>query len=163
MTIFVAERSPWLAPELLRDGPSSVKGSSIDFGGAAYAWRRAWCEDLLERKAFSARGLHLGLFGLLGIRPTLAERFKKRICHSCGDCAVLSDAVWRSQFHRDGNVIGRSLFLDSDQVQIVGVLPAAFAGSRHREIGGVQSVWDGLASTTAMYEWPGALLRAPTA
>ena len=40
LTIFVAERSQWLAPEILRDWVLQVsKESQLISGGAAYAWR----------------------------------------------------------------------------------------------------------------------------
>ena len=42
---------------------------------------RAGCEGLLERKAFSARGLHLGYLDFSVFVPALAGRFKKRTCH----------------------------------------------------------------------------------
>src|SRR5256885_17182814 len=73
----------------------------------------------------------------------------------------LSVAFWRSQFHSDQRVIGRSLFLDGRQVEIIGVLPphCRLAG---REIGVFSPFGTGSRPQLPMYEWPGALLRVPT-
>ena len=162
MTIFVAERSPWLAPELLRDWVLQVsKESQLISGGAAYAWRPSLVRGPSGTESILSARVTPGLFGLLGIRPSLGRTFQETDLSSCGDCAVLSDAVWRSQFHRDGNVIGRSLFLDSRQVQIVGVLPP-HCRLAAREIGVFSPFGTGSRPLLPMYEWPGALLRAPT-
>src|SRR5256885_12700333 len=63
----------------------------------------------------------------------------------------LSDALWRSQFHSDQRVIGRSLFLDGRQVEIIGVLPphCRLAG---REIGVFSPFGTGSRPLLPMYE-----------
>lgn len=47
--------------------------------------------------------------------------------------AVLSESLWRSRFGADRQVIGRSITLDGERRQVVGVMPAAF-----REVGRAQ-------------------------
>ena len=37
---------------------------------------------------------------------------------------MLSDAIWRSRFHADPNIVGQSVTLDAPPQTIVGVLPA---------------------------------------
>jgi hypothetical protein len=102
-----------------------------------------------------------GLFGLLGVRPNLGRTFQESEMPTCGNCVVLSDAIWRSQFHSDEHVIGRSLFLDSRQVGIVGVLPP-HCRLAARDIGVFSPFGLGSRPLLPMFEWPGALLRAPT-
>ena len=42
--------------------------------------------------------------------------------------AVLSYAFWNSRFHRDPNVLGQSILIDSQPFVIVGVMPRSFHG-----------------------------------
>jgi len=161
MTVFAPGR-PWLAPEFLRDWVFQLsRKTPLITGGAAYAWRPSLVRGPSGTESILSAMVTPGLFGLLGVHPSLGRTFQETDLSSCGDCAVLSDAVWRSQFHSDGNVIGRSLFLDGRQVQIVGVLPphCRLAG---REIGVFSPFGTGSRPLLPMYEWPGALLRVPT-
>ncbi len=161
MTVFVPGR-PWLAPEFLRDWVFQLsRETPLISGGAAYAWRPSLVRGPSGTESILSARVTPGLFGLLGVHSSLGRTFQETDLSSCGDCAVLSDAVWRSQFHSDGNVIGRSLFLDGRQVQIVGVLPphCRLAG---REIGVFSPFGTGSRPLLPMYEWPGALLRVPT-
>jgi putative ABC transport system permease protein len=61
-------------------------------------------------------------FETLGVQPALgrqpAEADKK--------AAVLTDALWRSRFAGDSNVIGKTLRLNDEPRVIIGVLPARF-------------------------------------
>ncbi len=161
MTVFAPGR-PWLAPEFLRDWVFQLsRETPLITGSAAYAWRPSLVRGPSGTESILSARVTPGLFGLLGVHPSLGRTFQETDLSSCGDCAVLSDAVWRSQFHSDGNVIGRSLFLDGRQVQIVGVLPphCRLAG---REIGVFSPFGTGSRPLLPMYEWPGALLRVPT-
>jgi hypothetical protein len=162
MTIFVAERSQWLAPELLRDWVSELsRETPLISGGAAYAWRPSLARGPSGTESILSARVTPGLFGLLGIHASLGRTIQETDLSSCGNCVVLSDALWKSQFHSDGRVIGRSLFLDGRQVEIIGVLPphCRLAG---RDIGVFSPFGTGSRPLLPMYEWPGALLRAPT-
>jgi len=64
-----------------------------------------------------------GLFGVLGVAPARGRVF--------GDAEpepaiVLSDALWRSQFGADPNILGRVVRLNGIPHTIVGVMPASF-------------------------------------
>src|SRR5579883_3119673 len=63
---------------------------------------------------------------LLGIRPALGRALDSRIEHSQQkDLAMLiSDALWRSRFGADPQVIGRTARINNLDAQIVGVLPS---------------------------------------
>ena len=39
---------------------------------------------------------------------------------------VLSDGLWRREFGADANIIGKTLRLDNDPYQVVGVMPRGF-------------------------------------
>ena len=162
MTVFVPGRPTWLAPELLRDWVFQLsRETPLISGGAAYAWRPSRVRGPSGTESILSARVTPGLFGLLGVRPSLGRTIQETDLSSCGSCVVLSDALWRSQFHSDQRVIGRSLFLDGRQVEIIGVLPphCRLAG---REIGVFSPFGTGSRPLLPMYEWPGALLRVPT-
>lgn len=74
-----------------------------------------------------AMAVSSSLFGVLGARPRLGRGFTAdddQPQHN--HVIVLSDAFWRSQFHADPGVVGRSVDLNGQPNQIVGVLPASF-------------------------------------
>jgi predicted permease len=67
------------------------------------------------------------LFSLLGIRPEIGRPILPGDDHDkAPKVAVLSDALWRSKFGADPSVLGKSIELNSDPYQIVGVMPAGF-------------------------------------
>jgi predicted permease len=64
---------------------------------------------------------------LLGIRPMLGRNFTEEECLLNGRKAViLSHAFWQQQFGGDTNIVGRSINLQGNPTEIVGVLPASF-------------------------------------
>jgi putative ABC transport system permease protein len=64
---------------------------------------------------------------LLGVAPQLGRNFLRQEDRPTGPKAVLlSDAVWRSNFGADGNVVGRVVALDDTPYTVVGVLPRDF-------------------------------------
>ena len=64
----------------------------------------------------------------LGIAPALGRAFLPGDEKGPGrDSVVLSDRVWRAQFHADPGIIGKSLTLDRIPHTVVGVMPAGFA------------------------------------
>ena len=67
------------------------------------------------------------LFPLLGIAPQLGRPFSpEEDRYGAGGVVILSDALWRSAFGADRNVVGRSIFLDGTSYRIIGVMPADF-------------------------------------
>jgi putative ABC transport system permease protein len=64
-------------------------------------------------------------FPLLGVEPQLGRSFIEEEGRPEGRPAViLSNAIWRSRFHSDPNIIGQNITLDTTPYAIVGVLPA---------------------------------------
>jgi putative ABC transport system permease protein len=95
-------------------------------------------------------------FDIFGIKSALGRTFaadedqlgKQRV-------AVLSHALWDSQFGADPNVIGRSITLDGEPHTVVGVLPAGGAFDR-----AFAQIWRPLAfepqNMTRNFHWFGA-------
>jgi len=66
------------------------------------------------------------LFATLGVQPALGRGFRADEERAGADVAVISDALWRSEFGADPAILGRTVTLNSRAFLIVGVAPAAF-------------------------------------
>lgn len=67
------------------------------------------------------------LFPLLGAQPALGRVFRAGEDVSGRDrVVVLGDSLWRRRFAADPAIVGRSIRLNGEPYQVVGVLPAAF-------------------------------------
>jgi len=66
------------------------------------------------------------LFATLGVQPALGRVFRTDEERAGADVAVISDALWRSEFGADPAVLGRTVTLNSRAFVVVGVAPAAF-------------------------------------
>jgi len=66
-----------------------------------------------------------GFFRTLGVEPQLGRVFTEDEGRPEGKPVVmLTDAIWRSRFHSDPNLVGQSITLDETPYTVVGVLPA---------------------------------------
>jgi predicted permease len=66
-------------------------------------------------------------FSTLGVRPQLGRDFHAGEDENTGPhVAILMHSFWKSRFHSDPAVVGRSIQLDTNSVTIVGVLPPEF-------------------------------------
>jgi putative ABC transport system permease protein len=77
-----------------------------------------------------------GVLTLLGIAPVLGRTFsvdEDQPGHS--HFALLSYALWQSQFGGDPNIVSKSIQLDGETYSVVGVLPKQFS------LGGKQDLW----------------------
>ena len=67
------------------------------------------------------------LFDTLGVSPALGRSFTTAEQQpGKGQVVVLSDAVWRAQFHADPAVLGQTVRVDDKPVTIIGVMPKDF-------------------------------------
>jgi predicted permease len=66
-------------------------------------------------------------FALLGVQPQLGRSFNPED-HTPGFTleVLISDGLWKGAFGGDPNVLGRSIRLDNDLYQIIGVMPAGY-------------------------------------
>jgi predicted permease len=66
-------------------------------------------------------------FSTLGVKPALGRDFLENEMKADGpSVAILTYALWRSEFGNDPNIIGRLIHLDGKPVTVVGVLPRNF-------------------------------------
>ncbi|MGH9458121.1 MAG: ABC transporter permease [Thermoanaerobaculia bacterium] len=72
------------------------------------------------------------LFSILGVQPRLGRDFEAREeVRGSHHVLILSHRYWQDRFGGDPNVIGRSVRLDGEAHEIIGVLPAGFSDWRH--------------------------------
>jgi predicted permease len=67
------------------------------------------------------------LFPLLGVQPLLGRVFLPNEDEPGSRVVVLSHGLWQRRFGGDPTIIGKSLMLDGEQFQVVGVMPAKFS------------------------------------
>jgi len=85
-------------------------------------------------------------FGTLGVSPELGRTVTADDDRpGFEQVAVISHALWQSQFGADRHVLGKDLLLNAESYRIIGVMPAGFAfphGSENFETAGkVTDVW----------------------
>jgi predicted permease len=80
-----------------------------------------------EQKVSSVSG-SANLFATLGTAPALGRSFTEDEQRpGKGNVAVLSDAVWRAQFHADPGIVGQTVRIDDTPTTVIGVMPRGFA------------------------------------
>ena len=76
------------------------------------------------------------LFSLLGVQPQVGRDFHNEEDTPGRDrVVILSQRTWRNRFERNPAVIGRTVRIDGEPHQVIGVLPETFNEWRH--LGGV--------------------------
>jgi len=116
-----------------------VRRASSAEAAATYA-----INDGTTGRGAEAREIKIGyasasLFSLLGVQPAQGRFFADEEDSTTGArrVAVISDGLWQRQFGRATDVLGRSLIINDDPYDIVGVAPSGFTGA---ELGRVD-VW----------------------
>ena len=67
------------------------------------------------------------LFTLFGVEPILGRTFLAEEEQEGNDrVAILSESLWRSRFHAEPSLMGKSILLDGRSHQVVGIVPASF-------------------------------------
>ena len=77
-------------------------------------------------RIFGAR-VSANLFSLLGVMPELGRAFLPEEDHPGRDhVVILSHDLWMRRFGGDPATVGRTLLLDGDKYEVVGIMPAGF-------------------------------------
>ncbi|HVX39256.1 MAG TPA: ABC transporter permease, partial [Gemmatimonadaceae bacterium] len=76
------------------------------------------------------RALHVefashALFSVLGVQPALGRSFRPSddLPNDSSHAVILGDALWRSVFGADSTIVGRSIRIDGQPLEVVGVMP----------------------------------------
>ncbi len=124
----------------MRVGPQSAGGSSASYPDfqdwraqnrvfdrvAVYTNQNLTLTDGKEAMHIQALAVSGGLFDLLGVAPMLGRSFTAKEDEPGNRVAILSYGLWQSRFGADPAVIGRTVMLDGQSFQVVGVMPARF-------------------------------------
>jgi putative ABC transport system permease protein len=65
-------------------------------------------------------------FSLVGVQPVLGRVFRAEESHEDSQTVVISDALWKTKFHGDAAVLGKTFRIDDVVSTVVGVMPAGF-------------------------------------
>jgi predicted permease len=107
--------------EAIRDGVSTLDaavwggatGVNLAVGGSA---------RYVQQHRVSA-----GYFAVLGMSPTLGREFARADDQPNGPpVAILAHALWRTGFHADRAIVGRTVFLRGEPYTVLGVMPEGF-------------------------------------
>jgi predicted permease len=105
----------WREQNRVFEGMAAVADQSFNLTGAGDPER-------LDGKRASAN-----LFGLLGVEPLLGRGFLPEDDRpGAGRVVVLSHGLWQRRFGADAKVVGRSLELNGQSYEVVGVMPQSF-------------------------------------
>jgi predicted permease len=64
---------------------------------------------------------------LLGVTPAIGRDFRPEDAGAgLGTVAIITDSLWRRRFNSDPDIAGRVVRLDTDPIEIIGVLPPGF-------------------------------------
>ncbi len=66
------------------------------------------------------------LFPLLGVQPVLGRTFLPREDNPGNHVVILSHSLWQRRFGSDRNVVGKTVTLDGQSFEIIGVMPPRF-------------------------------------
>ena len=78
-----------------------------------------------------------GFFPALGVQPELGRFFTPEEDFPGHEYeAVLSDALWRDQFHADPSIINRIIHLNGSPYTVIGIMPSGFGFPRANEMPG---------------------------
>jgi putative ABC transport system permease protein len=68
-----------------------------------------------------------GIIDLLGGRPLKGRTFRREEEAAGSGVTVISERLWQNHFARDPNILGRTVNIDDEPRQIIGVMPSSFS------------------------------------
>jgi predicted permease len=94
---------------------------------AVYTHQSLTLTDAKEATHIQAGIVSADLFPLLGVQPIIGRGFLPGEDEPGSRVVVLSHGLWQRRFGGDPAIIGRSLMLDGEQFQVIGVMPEKFS------------------------------------
>ena len=110
----------------LLDLAAAWKNSKLLESVASYSWGAGKLTGPGSTLPILAARVAPEFFRVLELNAALGRTLHAGDEESCQDCVVISDEIWRLQFHRDSHVIGSGLVLDGRPKRVIGVLPPNF-------------------------------------
>ena len=100
---------------------SSAFSSIGGFGSASFELSGGATPEEVEASRLTA-----GVFPTLGVQPILGRVFTAQEENARQPLVLIGYALWLNRFHRDPNVVGKSIDLDRKSYTIIGVMPRSF-------------------------------------
>jgi putative ABC transport system permease protein len=103
-----------------------TRSRSFDATAVLKPWQPALVGSA-EPERLNGERVGAGFFKALGVAPVLGRDFQPDDDRVDGPrVAILSDALWRRRFGSDSAILGRTVTLDDNSYQIIGVMPRGF-------------------------------------
>ena len=102
-------------------------------------------------------------FTLVGVQPVLGRVFRVEESHEDAQTVVVSDTLWKTKFHGDAAVLGKTLRIDEVVSTVVGVMPAGFKTFGPWFTGKQADVWKPVNPEDARYANRGGFWIVPLA
>jgi predicted permease len=94
---------------------------------AAYRWQGFNLTEGDQPERIIGRRVSSQMLTVLGVAPALGRDFTDDEDREGADhVAIISDALWRRRLGADPSAVGKTLTLDDEPYQVIGVLPADF-------------------------------------
>lgn len=112
--------------ETLLDLAAAWKGSKLLEDVAPYSWGPSQLQTTKRAGPILSAEVAPGFFQVLNLNAALGRTFHAGDDNACGSCVVLSNEIWRLQFHSDRSVLGRQVLVGGVARTVIGVLPRNF-------------------------------------
>jgi putative ABC transport system permease protein len=79
------------------------------------------------------RAVTPNFFDVLGVRPAIGRSFTAEEDRTGAPVVVISDGLWRRRYRGDRSIVGRTLLMNDNRYEVIGVMPRGFV-FRNREM-----------------------------
>ncbi len=112
--------------ETLLDLASAWKSSKLVDDVAAYSWGPGKLRTAHRAVPVLTARVAPDFFQVLNLNAALGRTFGAGDEKNCSACVLLSNEIWRLQFHSSPAVVGHEIEVDGGQRTVIGVLPRNF-------------------------------------
>ncbi len=112
--------------ETLLDLAAAWKDSKLLEDVAAFSWGPARLVAPRRTIAVLSAQVAPDFFEVLQLHAASGRTCRSGDEESCSACVVLSDEMWRLQYHADRSIVGHQITLDGFPRTVIGVLPSNF-------------------------------------
>ena len=102
------------------------RSRSFDSMAIFEPWQPALTADT-QPERLEGQSVSASFFRVLGVTPSVGRDFRASEDTFHGPkVVILSDQLWRQQFHRDSAILGRQIKLSDNNYTVIGVMPPGF-------------------------------------
>jgi hypothetical protein len=96
-----------------------------------------------ERLIVGSEWVTSSYFDVLEVRPILGRAFGPEDDPGGGapPVVMLGETLWTSRFQRDPGILGRSIHLEGEALEVIGIVPASYGRSHNVGWGTPPDVW----------------------